>query len=163
ASAKAVLHDDERELGVALIDIGGGTTDINIFADGAIVHTSVLSLGGNHITSDIAVGLRTPMADAEKIKQKHGCVLTRMINDGETVEVPSGGGRAPRVISRRILGEIIEPRVEEIFALVRRALAAAGYEDLLASGAVITGGTTILDGMPELAEEVLGVPVRRGL
>jgi cell division protein FtsA len=163
ASAKAVLQDDERELGVALIDIGGGTTDIVIFADGAIVHTSVLSLGGNHITSDIAVGLRTPMADAEKIKQKAGCALTRLISEDETIEVPSVGGRAPRVISRRILGEIIEPRVEEIFALVRRELVATGYEDLLASGAVITGGSTILDGMPELAEEVLGLPVRRGL
>jgi len=163
ASAEAVLHEDEKELGVALIDIGGGTTDITIFIDGSIVHTSVLPLGGNHLTNDIAVGLRTPTVEAEKIKQRWGCSMTAMVDGTEEIEVPSVGGRAPRKLSRKILCDIIEPRVEEIFALVQREIAKTGYEELLASGAVITGGTTILEGMPELAEEILGLPVRRGI
>ena len=162
ASAEAVLHPDEKELGVALIDIGGGTTDITIFCDGSIVHTSVVPIGGNHLTNDIAVGLRTPSADAEKIKQRWGCAVTSMVDSDEQIEVPSVGGRAARHLSRRILCEIIEPRVEEMFMLAQREIAKTGYEDLLASGAVITGGTTILEGMPELSEEVLGLPVRRG-
>ncbi|MCA9524360.1 MAG: cell division protein FtsA [Myxococcales bacterium] len=163
ASSYAVLSEDEKELGVAIVDIGGGTTDIAILADGAIVQTSVLSLGGNHLTNDIAVGLRTPMAEAERIKQKYGCAMTRMIGADEVIEVPSVGGRQPRVLSRQILGEIIEPRVEEIFSLVRRELQASGYAELLASGVVITGGTTTMEGMQDLAEEVLGMPVRSGL
>jgi cell division protein FtsA len=162
ASAEAVLHEDERELGVALIDIGGGTTDISIFVDGSIVHSSVITVGGNHISNDIAVGLRTPSVEAERIKQKFGCALTDMINPAEEVEVPSVGGREPRRLSRRVLCDIIEPRVEEIFMLVQREIAATGYADLLASGAVITGGAAILEGMPELAEAVLDKPVRRG-
>jgi cell division protein FtsA len=163
ASAEAVLHEDEKELGVALIDIGGGTSDLTIFLDGSIVHTSVLPIGGNHLTNDIAVGLRTPAAEAEKIKQRWGCAMTSLVEGGEEIEVPSVGGREPRKLARRILCEIIEPRVEEIFLLVQREVAKTGYEELLASGAVITGGTTILEGMPELAEEVLGLPVRRGI
>ena len=162
ASAEAVLHEDEKELGVALIDIGGGTTDIAIFSDGGIVHTSVLPLGGNHLTNDIAVGLRTPLDAAEKIKQKYGCALISLVDPGETIEVPSVGGRAPRILARQILAEIAMPRVEEIFDLVRKEIAKTGFEDLLASGAVLTGGTTILEGTAELAEEVLGLPARRG-
>jgi cell division protein FtsA len=163
ASAYAVLHEDEKELGVALIDIGGGTTDIAIFSEGAIVHTGVLPLGGNHITNDIAVGLRTPLDAAEKIKQKYGCALASLVNPDETMEVPSVGGRAPRIISRQVLVEIVAPRVEEIFEHVRKELARSGFEDLLASGAVLTGGTTILEGMSELAEEIVGLPSRRGI
>ncbi|MCC6746680.1 MAG: cell division protein FtsA [Deltaproteobacteria bacterium] len=162
ASGHAVLHEDEMELGVALIDIGGGTTDITIFSEGSIVHTSVVAAGGNHITNDIAVGLRTPSIEAEKIKQRWGCAMTSMVDADEEIEVPSVGGRAPRRVPRRVLCEVIEPRVEEMFMLVQREVAKTGYEELLASGAVITGGTTIMEGMPELAEEVLGLPVRRG-
>jgi cell division protein FtsA len=162
ASSEAVLAADEKELGVALIDIGGGTTDIAIYVDGAIKHTSVLSLGGNHLTNDIAVGLRTPMAEAEKIKQAYGCCLTSMVGKNETIEVPSVGGREPRVLSRQLLAEILEPRVEEIFTLVNREIVKSGYEDLIASGIVLTGGTSILAGMPELAEQIFNLPVRRG-
>jgi cell division protein FtsA len=163
ASADAVLSEDEKELGVALVDIGGGTTDIAIFSQGSIVHTAVLAIGGNHLTNDIAVGLRTPMAEAERIKHAYGCALASRVGPDETVEVPSVGGRPPRILSRQILSEIIEPRVEEIFAFVAREIRDSGYEDLLAGGVVITGGSTVLDHMPELAEEVLGMPVRRGV
>jgi len=162
ASAEAVLGEDEKELGVCLVDIGGGTTDIAIFAGGAIAHTGVIALGGNNLTSDIAIGLRTPAHEAERIKQKAGCCMPSMVGDDETIEVPSVGGRQPRVLSRKILTEILEPRVEEIFQLVQREIQRCGFEDLLASGVVITGGTTLLPGMPELAEEVLGLPTRRG-
>jgi cell division protein FtsA len=163
ASAEAVLSADEKELGVAMIDIGGGTTDIAIFVDGAIKHTAVLSLGGNHLTNDIAVGLRTPVGEAEKIKQQYGCCLTSMVGKDETIEVPSVGGREPRILSRQLLAEILEPRVEEIFTLVNREIVRSGFADLIASGVVITGGTCILPGMPELAEQVFNLPVRRGL
>ena len=163
ASAEAVLTPDEKELGVALVDIGGGTTDIALFIDGAIKHTSVLSLGGNHLTNDIAVGLRTPMNEAEKIKQQTGCCLTSMVSRDETIEVPSVGGREPRELSRQLLAEILEPRVEEIFTLVNREIIKSGYEDLIASGVVITGGSAILPGMPELAEQIFDLPVRRGM
>ncbi|HJV34769.1 cell division protein FtsA [Geomonas sp.] len=163
SSSEAVLSPDEKELGVALVDIGGGTTDIAIFVDGAIKHTSVLSLGGNHLTNDIAVGLRTPMAEAERIKQKYGCCLSSLVGKDETIEVPSVGGRKPRVLSRQLLCEILEPRVEEIFTLVNREIVKSGLEDMIASGVVITGGSTILEGMPELAEQIFNLPVRRGL
>jgi cell division protein FtsA len=163
SSSEAVLSPDEKELGVALVDIGGGTTDIAIFVDGAIKHTSVLSLGGNHLTNDIAVGLRTPMAEAERIKQKYGCCLSSLVGKDETIEVPSVGGRKPRVLSRQLLCEILEPRVEEIFTLVNREIVKSGLEDVIASGVVITGGSTILEGMPELAEQIFNLPVRRGL
>ncbi|PLX92059.1 MAG: cell division protein FtsA [Desulfuromonas sp.] len=162
ASSEAVLSADEKELGVAIVDIGGGTTDLAIFVDGAIKHTSVLSLGGNHLTNDIAVGLRTPMAEAERIKHAYGSCLTSDIGKDETIEVPSVGGREPRVLSRQLLAEILEPRVEEIFSLVNREIVRSGYEDLIASGVVITGGTSILPGMPELAEQIFNLPVRRG-
>jgi cell division protein FtsA len=162
ASAEAVLHDDEKELGVALIDIGGGTTDIAIFTDGAIVHSSVLAVGGHQLTADIAYGLRSPHSEAERIKHKHGCAMLALVGDEEIMDVPSVGGRPARQVKRQSLAAVIEPRVEEIFMLVKRELEKTGYEDKLASGAVICGGSTILEGMPELAEEVLGMPVRRG-
>ncbi len=163
ASSLAALSEDEKELGVCLVDIGGGTTDIAIFHDGSIVHTAVISLGGNHLTNDMAVGLRTPTHEAERIKKKYGCAMSSMVDKDETIEVPSVGGRQPRVLSRHILAEIIEPRVEEIFMLVQHEIQKGGMEEILASGVVITGGSTLLAGMPEMAEEVLGVPVRRGL
>jgi cell division protein FtsA len=163
ASSYAVLSADEKELGVAMVDIGGGTTDIAIYFDGAIKHTSVLSLGGNHLTNDIAVGLRTPMAEAEKIKKQYGCCLTSMVGKDESIEVPSVGGREPRMLSRQLLAEILEPRVEEIFTLVNREIIRSGYEDFIASGVVITGGTSILPGMPEMAEQIFNLPVRRGV
>ena len=162
ASSEAVLSADEKELGVALVDIGGGTSDIAIFSEGAIKHTSVLSIGGDHLTNDIAVGLRTPMGEAEKIKQAYGCCLTSMVGKDETIEVPSVGGREPRVLSRQLLAEILEPRVEEIFSLVNREIIKSGFEELIASGIVITGGSSILPGMPELADQVFNLPVRRG-
>jgi len=163
ASAEAVMEEDEKELGVALVDIGGGTTDIVIFCDGAIVHSAVLPLGGSHITNDIAVGLRTPLEAAEKLKKKYGCAQASLLEEGATMEVPSVGGREPRALSRRILvEEIIEPRVEEIFEHVKKELVRSGYWDSIAAGIVLTGGTTILEGVPEVAEEVLGLPCRRG-
>ncbi len=163
ASSLATLSEDEKELGVCLVDIGGGTTDIAIFHDGAIRHTSVISLGGNHVTNDVAVGLRTPIHEAERIKRAFGCAMTEGVDRSETIEVPSVGGQPPRVLSRHILAEIIEPRIEEIFMLVQHEIQRCGMEELLASGVVITGGSTLLDRMPEMAEAVLGVPVRRGL
>ena len=163
ASSEAVLSQDEKDLGVALIDIGGGTTDIAIWSEGSIVHTSVLALGGDHITNDIAVGLRTPMADAERIKQTYGCAMSSLVSEDATIEVPSVGGRKPRVLGRQILTEIIEPRVEEMFSLVQQEIHRTGYEDLLASGVVMTGGAVLLEGMPEIAEDVLGLPVRMGV
>lgn len=162
ASAEAVLSPDEKELGVCLVDIGGGTTDIAIFADGAIKYTSVISLGGNHLTNDIAVGLRTPMAEAEKIKRNHGCCLAALVGKDEKIEVPSVGGRKPRELSRNVLCEILGPRVEELFTLVNREVVKSGLEDAIASGVVITGGSSILEGMPELAEQIFNLPVRRG-
>ncbi len=163
ASSESVLHEDEKELGVALVDIGGGTTDLVIFVDGAVVHTSVVSVGGQHLTNDIALGLRTPKAEAERIKQRHGCALMRLIDPEEIMEVPSVGGRPPTEQPRQVLAHIIEPRVDEIFSLVHRAILDTGYGDLLASGLVITGGTTLLEGITEAAEQVTGLPVRPGL
>lgn len=162
-SSQSVLSPDEKDLGVALIDLGGGTTDLALWSEGSIVHTSVVAVGGDHITSDIAVGLRTPMDDAERIKCKHGCALSSLVEKDETIEVPSVGGRKPRTLSRQILTEIIEPRVEEMFSLVQQEIHRTGYEDLLASGVVITGGAALLQGLPELAEDILGLPVRVGI
>jgi cell division protein FtsA len=162
ASSEATLSADEKELGVALVDVGGGTTDIAVFHGGSLKHTSVLAVGGNHITSDIAVGLRTPIVEAEKIKRKYGCAVTSRIKKEETIEVPSVGGRKPRVLSRQILVEIIEPRVTELFELVQHEIVQSGYDNLIASGIVLTGGAVVMDGMPELAEQVFNLPVRRG-
>jgi cell division protein FtsA len=163
ASAEAVLYPDEKELGIILIDIGGGTTDMALFRDGAVWHTAVLPLGGDHITNDVAVGLRTPMADAESLKKRYGCALTSMVPAEETVDVPSVGGRKPRELSRQVLSEIIQPRVEEIFTLVARDLARAGFQDAATAGIVVTGGSSIMEGVPELAEAVFDQPVRRGI
>ena len=163
ASAEAVLYPDEKELGVVVIDIGGGTTDLALLRDGAIWHTAILPLGGDHITNDVAVGLRTPMADAEELKKRYGCALTALVPAEETVDVPSVGGRKPRELSRQVLSEIIQPRVEEIFTLVARELTRAGFQDAATAGVVVTGGTSIMEGVPELAESVFDQPVRRGI
>lgn len=161
ASARAVLSRDEQELGVALVDIGGGTTDIAIFQGGSIVHTAVLPIGGVHISQDLAIGLRTPQSEADRIKVLAGCALKNMIEPTETIEVPSVGGRPARVVDRKILGEIIEPRLEEIFQLVNRELIASGCSDTLGGGVVLTGGTTLMPGILELAEFVFDLPVKR--
>ncbi|GAB4301021.1 MAG: cell division protein FtsA [Myxococcota bacterium] len=163
ASAKAVLTEDEKKLGVALVDIGGGTSDIIIYHEGSIVHTSIIGFGGNHITNDLAHGLRTPFQDAEQIKQKYGCALTQLVNKEENVTVPSVGDRKARTLPRQVLAELIEPRAIEIFQFILGEVEKSGYEDLLAAGVVITGGSVIMDGMAELAEETLGMPVRRGM
>jgi len=163
ASSYAVLTPDEKELGVAVVDVGGGTTDIAILLEGGVWHTAVLAIGGNHLTNDIAVGLRTPAAEAEKIKKKYGCALTSLVRDDETIEVPSVGGRPPRVLSRQVLSEIIEPRAEEVFGLALREIRKTGFEERIASGVVVTGGTAIMDGMPEAAERVMELPARRGV
>ena len=162
ASAQAVLASDERDLGVCMIDIGGGTTDIAVFQDGSIKNTAVLGLGGYHLTNDIAVGLRTPFDEAERIKKKFGVASSRYLASDDVISVPSVGGRRPREVSRKILCEIIEPRVEEILSLARQEITKAGLEDMIPSGVVLTGGASALAGMPELAEEIFEAPVRRG-
>lgn len=163
ASSEACLTEDERELGVCLVDIGGGTTDIAIYSGGALVHTAVIALGGNNLTNDVAIGLRTPAHEAERIKQKYGCAFSSMVDRDEQIEVPSVGGRQPRVLGRSILCEILEPRVEEVFQMVHREIQRCGFQELLASGVVITGGSALLQGMPELADEIMGLQVRRGI
>lgn len=162
ASSEAVLSNEERNLGAALIDFGGGTTDMAIFSRGAIKHTSVLALGGNNLTYDISVGLRTPKLEAEKIKIRYGCGLSSLIGKEETIEVPGVGGRKPRVLARQILGEILEPRVEEIFSLVSGELVESGYQDMVNAGVVITGGSAELAGVPEMAEQIFNAPARVG-
>ena len=162
AAAEAVLTPDEKELGVALVDIGGGTTDIAIFERGSLWHTAVIGVGGDHFTSDIAVGLRMPIPDAEKLKRKCGCALSAMVEEDETMDVASVGGRRSRVMARRILSEILQPRAEEIFHLVWDEIRRAGYEKSLNSGIVLTGGGAILEGMPEIAEQIFDLPIRRG-
>ena len=163
ASADAALFPEERELGVALLDIGGGTTDIVVFHGGSVMHTAVLPIGGNHLTNDVAAGLRTPAADAEKLKIDFGVATSLVVRRDETVQVPGVGGREPRIIARRILAEIIEPRMEEIFTMAQRELMRSGVADSLASGLVLVGGTSLLEGTQELAERVFNLPVRRGL
>jgi cell division protein FtsA len=162
ASSEASLCADEKELGTVLVDIGGGTTDLAIFVDGSVVHTAVLSLGGDHFTNDISVGLRTPVAEAEAIKRRYGCALASMVPEGESIEVPSVGGRPSRQLSRQVLCEVIESRAEEIFALIEQQLTNSGYRHLVAGGMVLTGGAAVMEGMPELAEQILGLPIRRG-
>jgi len=162
ASAEAVLTPEEKDLGAALIDFGGGTTDLALFAEGTIKHTSVLGLGGNNLTNDIAVGLRTPMNEAEKIKVRHGNCLSSLVGRDETIEVPSVGGRKPRLLSRHILAEILEPRVEEIFNLIDQELQRSELKDVLASGVVITGGSALLPGITEIADQVFQLPTRIG-
>ncbi len=163
ASADAALFPEERELGVALLDIGGGTTDIVVFHGGAAMHTAVLPLGGNHLSGDVAAGLRTPLNEAERLKLNYGVATNTVVGRDQTVQVPGVGGREPRVIARRLLGEIIEPRMEEIFAMAQREVMRSGVADNLASGLVLVGGSSLLEGTQELAERIFGLPVRRGL
>ena len=162
AASEAVLTPDEKELGVTLVDIGGGTTDVAIFERGSLWHTGVIAIGGDHFTNDIAVGLRTPVPEAEKIKRKCGCAMSAMVDDEETIEVASVGGRRPRVMARRILSEILQPRAEEVFNLVWDEIRRAGYEKSLNSGIVLTGGAALLDGIAEVAEQIFDLPIRRG-
>jgi len=161
ASSKAILSKDEMELGVALVDIGGGTTDIAIFHNGSLIHTAVIPVGGGHISQDLAIGLRTPHNEAEKIKIAQGCALRQMISAHETIEVPSVGGRPARIVDRKLLGEIIEPRLEEILQLVNREIIASGCADILGGGVVFTGGSTLINGIIELGEFVFDLPVKR--
>ncbi|MEI6608796.1 MAG: cell division protein FtsA [Deltaproteobacteria bacterium] len=163
AASEAILSSDEKDLGVVLIDIGGATTGIAIFSDGSIKHTSMLPVGGNYLTSDIATGLRTPLNDAERIKIKYGSAVSANISGEETIEVPSVGGRDDRQVSRQILGRIVEPRMEEILNLALKEIVRSGYEDLLAAGVVLTGGTALLSGINEMAEKIFDMPVRTGL
>jgi cell division protein FtsA len=162
ASANAVLTADDREMGVALLDIGGGTTDVAVFFEGSVRHTAVIGLGGANITNDLAIGLRTPVERAEALKLSYGCALTAMVRPEETVRVPSVGGRADRDISRHMLAMMIEPRAEEIFAHANKEVRRHHVADLLGAGVVLTGGASALPGMPELAEQIFDLPVRRG-
>lgn len=163
ASSMAALTDDERDLGVAIVDIGSGTADIAVISAGSLRHSAIVPLGGNHITRDIAIGLRTPDYQAERIKMEYGYALASKLNHDEEIEVPSVGGRPPRFLSRQMLAEIIEPRMEEILVLIRREIQKSGIEDLLPAGVVLTGGASILDGTVDLAERVLELPVRQGM
>jgi cell division protein FtsA len=163
ASSIAVLSDDEKELGVALVDIGGGTTDIAIFREGAIRHTAVIPIAGDQITNDVAMALRTPTPEAELVKIRHGCALRQLADPAETIEVPGLGDRPPRSLSRQTLAEVIEPRVEELYTLVQQVLRQSGFEELLSSGVVLTGGSSVMQGMVELGEEIFHMPVRLGV
>ena len=163
ASARAVLNEDEKDLGVCLMDIGGGTTDIAVFAGGAIRHTAVIPIAGDQVTNDIAMTLRTPTKEAEELKVRHGCALRQLANPNEVIEVPGVGERAPRKLSRPMLAEVIEPRIEELYSLVQAELRRSGFEELLSSGIVLTGGSALLQGMTELGEEVFHLPVRVGV
>jgi cell division protein FtsA len=158
-----VLLEDERDLGVCLVDVGGGTTDIAVFTDGAIKHTSVIPIAGDQITNDIAMAVRTPTRDAEELKIAHGVALRQLASPSDMIEVPGVGERGPRELSRQTLAEVIEPRVEELYSLIQRELRSAGLEELLSSGVVITGGSALMKGMVELGEEVFHMPVRVGI
>lgn len=162
ASSIAVLSDDEKELGVALVDIGGGTTDIAIFCNGSIQYTSVIPIGGQHLTNDIAIGLRTPQENAEELKKKFGSATALNIGKDEVINVASIGTRPDRILPRHILSDILQPRVEEIFELVAQEIGQLKLTELLASGIVLTGGSTLLPGMVEIAEDITGLPVRVG-
>ncbi|MFA5028519.1 MAG: cell division protein FtsA [Candidatus Methylomirabilota bacterium] len=162
ASSEATLSPEEKELGCILIDIGGGTTDVAVFVDGSIYHTAVLAVGGDMLTNDIAIGLRTPRPEAESLKRRYGCALAAMVKPGEKIEVPSVGGRKPRLLNRQNLCEIIQPRLEELFQLVHREVQRAGYLGQVGAGVVVTGGSSIMEGVPELTEQLFDVPVRRG-
>jgi cell division protein FtsA len=162
SAAEACLTQDEKELGVALVDIGGGTTDLAIFEKGSLWHTAVLQVGGEHFTNDVAVALRTPVNEAEKIKKKHGCALTSMVPEEDSIEVPSVGGRKPRIMARQVLGDVVQARAEEVCQMVLTEIRRAGFDRSLNSGVVLTGGGGILEGMPEIAEQIFDMPVRRG-
>jgi cell division protein FtsA len=163
ASSFAVLTEDEKELGVCLVDIGGGTTDLAVFANGAIRHTAVIPIAGDQVTNDIAVSMRTPTQYAEDIKIRYACALSQLANPDESIEVPSVGDRPARRLARQTLAEIVEPRYEELFGLVREELRRSGFEEVIAAGIVLTGGSAKMEGAIELAEEVFHVPVRLGL
>ncbi|HKY02608.1 MAG TPA: cell division protein FtsA [Burkholderiales bacterium] len=163
ASSISVLSEDEKELGVCLVDIGGGTTDIAVFREGAIRHTAVIPIAGDQVTSDIAMALRTPTPEAELIKIRHGCALRQLADPNEVVEVPGLGDRGPRQLSRQTLAEVIEPRIEELYTLIQQVLRQSGFEDLLSSGIVLTGGSSVMQGMVELGEEIFHMPVRLGV
>lgn len=160
ASSHAILTEDEKELGVCVVDMGGGTTDIAVFTGGAIRHTAVIPIAGDQVTNDIAMALRTPTQNAEEIKIKYACALTQLAGADETIKVPSVGDRAPRDLSRQALAEVVEPRYEELFALVQSELRRSGFEDLIPAGIVITGGSSTMEGVVELAEEIFHMPVR---
>lgn len=162
ASSKAVLTDEEREIGVALVDLGGGTSDLAIFSEDSIKHTSVLALGGTNLTNDIAFGLRTPTASAEQIKERYGCALAEMVPPEEIIEVPSVGDREPRRLSRQVLAEICEPRVEEVLQLIDQELTRSGFKNKIAAGVVLTGGTSLIEGIEELGEQIFNLPCRIG-
>ena len=162
ASAKAVLTDEEREIGVALVDLGGGTSDIAIYENNAIKHTAVVPLGGSSLTNDIAFGLRTPTKSAEKIKLKYGCSLASMVEEDESIEVPSVGGRPPQKLSRRVLADICQPRMEEILHYVNKTLVASGCKDRIRAGVVLTGGASLIEGCQDLAEAIFDIPTRIG-
>ena len=162
ASSYSVLTEDEKELGVCIVDIGGGTTDIAVFTEGAIRHTAVIPIAGDQVTNDIAVALRTPMQHAEEIKIKYACALTQMANAEESIEVPSVGDRPPRQLARHTLAEVVEPRYEELLSLIQAELRRSGFEDLIASGVVLTGGSAKIEGLVDLAEEIFHMPVRLG-
>jgi len=162
ASSYSVLLDDEKELGVCLVDIGGGTTDIAVFTEGAIRHTAVIPIAGDQVTNDIAVALRTPTQNAEEIKIKYACALAQLATADESIEVPSVGERPPRRLARQTLAEVVEPRYEELLTLVQAELRRSGFEDLIAAGIVLTGGSSKMEGLVELAEEILHMPVRIG-
>src|SRR6202022_1669039 len=163
AWALAVLTEDEKELGVVLIDIGGGTTDVAIFTEGAIRHTAVIPIAGDQITNDIAMALRTPTSEAEEIKLRYGVSKQVLADPSETLEVPGLGDRGPRTLSRQALASVIEPRVEELFALVHQVVRESGYEEVLSSGVVLTGGSSMMPGMVELAEDIFLKPARLGM
>jgi cell division protein FtsA len=163
ASSYAVLTDDEKELGVCLVDIGGGTTDIAVFTEGAIRHTAVIPIAGDQVTNDIAMALRTPTPHAEEIKIKYACALTQLAGAEETIKVPGVGDKPPRALSRQALAEVVEPRYDELFTLVQAELRRSGYEDLLAAGIVLTGGSSKIEGVVELAEEIFHKPVSLGV
>ncbi len=163
ASSYSVLTDDEKDLGICLVDTGGGTTDIAVFRGGAIQHTAVIPVAGDQVTNDIAVSLRTPTQYAEEIKIKYACALSQLANPDETIEVPSVGDRPPRQLARQTLAEVVEPRYEELFSLVRDELRRSGFEELIAAGIVLTGGSSKMEGAVELAEEIFHVPVRLGV
>ncbi len=163
ASSHAVLSDDEKELGVCLVDIGGGTTDIAVFTEGAIRHTAVIPIAGDQVTNDIAVALRTPTQHAEDIKIKYGCALAQLASADETIEVPSVGDRPARRLARQTLADVVEPRYEELFTLIQAELRRSGFEDLCAAGVVLTGGTAKMEGVVDLAEEIFHMPVRLGM
>ena len=163
ASSESVLTEDERELGVCMIDIGGGTTDIAVFSDGALRHSSVIPIAGDQATNDIAIAFHTPTQAAEDIKKKFGCTLVQLVDERQTIETPSIGGRPPRTLSRQNLAEVIEPRIEELLGLVKSELRRSGFEELISSGIVLTGGSSRIEGIVELAEEVFHLPVRLGM